>query len=196
MTKITTDRKIGLFAPSGYGKTHLAKALIKKIADSGITVYIYDTDYEYSQDKAFIDHVNVIIHSPILKDLHSLRHLNNYLKVIRTNSKNAFVYIVDLDLFYDKATSNSFDNSELKLIASAGRHQRLGLIYEAKQTAFIPTKLISNTNLFYIGQFSTPTDMKKLSNIVSTEEFAQLDRAKHEFWEVDALYNTKRKVII
>lgn len=193
MTQLNTNRKIGLFAPSCYGKSYLGAKLIKSLADSGQIVYIYDTDYEFVNSDLF-NHANVRVHTTTQKLIQDLRHLNNYLSVLRRNNTNAFIYIVDLDVFYDKASSNSFDNSEIKILSSMGRHQRLGMIYEAKQTAFIPTKLISNTNLFYIGKFSTSQDMKKLNNVLAEAEFAQLNRQEHEFYEIDLLNNIKRIV--
>lgn len=188
MTEITTDRKIGLFAPSGYGKSYLADKLIASIT---LPVYVYDTDYE-ATGGVYFKSPNVKVFRPEDTKSEDLDYLNDYLMVITTKYPNSFVYVEDLDVFFDENNQLGKEAKLLKNIASKGRHHRIGFIYSAKQLAYIPTKLIGNTNLFYIGQFIEKNDVERLRNFVTFEEMQQL--GEHEFWEIDRTNHTKRIV--
>ena len=61
--------------------------------------------------------------------------------------------IDDLDLFYDGNSSLSVKSKEIKNLFSNGRHQRVGCIWISKALKYIPKKVISNTDVFYIGNF-------------------------------------------
>lgn len=188
MTNINTDRKIGLFAPSGYGKSYLADRIVRSIR---IPVMIYDTDYE-ATTKAYFRHPNVQIFRPEDTRSEDLDYLNEYLKTVTAMYTNRFIYVEDLDVFFDGNNQLGKEARLLKNIASKGRHHRIGFIYSAKQLAFIPSKLIGNTNLFYVGKFVAKQDVERLRNIVSMEEMDSL--GEHEFWEIDRISGTKRKI--
>lgn len=193
MTEISTDRKIGVFAPSGYGKTYLIKNLLSSINPS-TKIIIYDTDYEDSKYKYSEIGKHVIVFKPDYKYGKKLSYLNDFLENIRGKYTNAIIFVDDLDVFFDEASSMSFEASQLKDIASTGRHQRIGIIYASKQMTYIPTKLMGNTNLFYIGKFTTTRDVDKLKNWVSSDEINSLNPSEHEFWEFDGFTSSKRKV--
>ena len=199
MVKINQDRIIGVFAPSGYGKSVLVASLIDKIAEKGRVIW-YDTDleqYKYSFNN------NVKFFKPDIQRKDELRYLNEFIAGLRAETTDIYLVVDDLDKFFDANTSLSKASVELKNLSSASRHQRIAFIYCSKQPRYIPAKLISNTNLFYIGQFSEYGDLQKFKPMLNkrdilyegknTDSFAVikvLKKDRHEFIEYDRWTNT------
>lgn len=183
--RVTTSNKIGIFAPSGYGKTYLADRILSKIT---IPVYLYDTDYEASKGIYFGEVENLHIYKPPLEKSEDIEWLNRYLGVVLTQS-NLFVYIEDLDLFFDLNSQLGRNASNLKYIASKGRHSRIGMLYTAKQLSYIPTKLRANTNVVYLGYYPDRLERQKIREMLGKEIFKDmydaLDPQEHEFLEIN-----------
>ena len=197
MTKLNVSRKIGIIAPSGYGKTWAGHVLAGAVK---APVVVYDTDYE--KDKglpqapfAFSSLKNVTVITPSLEKGEELGYLDNFIRQCEAKLSNAFIYITDLDVFFDKGNSLSFETSALKGLMSKGRHQRLGVIYDTKQAAFIPSKVIGNTNLFYIGKLVSLSDRRQVQDYITAEEIAKLDAKKREWWRIDTIEGTKEIVV-
>jgi hypothetical protein len=72
---------------------------------------------------------------------------------------------------------------ELKDLVGRGGHQRVGFIYAAKQPRFIPLKVISNSNLIYLGKFQQEDDVIALRNFAKPQQLNSLEN--HEFIEYD-----------
>ncbi len=184
--QINTNRKIGIYASSGYGKSYLASKISSIIK---IPFYVYDTDREASQGIYFKSD-NVKIYIPPIAQSENIETLNEWLKEKLTLS-NIFIYIEDLDLFYDENSQLGRNASEIKYLASKGRHQRIGFMYSAKQLSHIPTKLRANTNLFFFGYFNNDTEIDKLKKIIGTraykEIYSKINPQEHEFLMYDTL---------
>jgi GTPase SAR1 family protein len=185
MATITVSSKIGIYAPSGYGKSYLANHIIENIPKK---VYVYDTDLE-GTEAIYFKSDNVVIYTPDATKSEDLSELNRFLAHMATIG-NSFIYIEDLDLFFDVNSQLGYNSSMIKYFASKGRHIRTGLIYTAKQFTHIPTKLRANTNLFYIGKFASEIELKSIKKILSKEAYEaylSLNGNNHEFLEYDML---------
>ena len=195
MVKITTDRKIGIYAPSGYGKSFLADYIVGGIK---VPIYLYDTDLEASKG-VYFKYSHVHIYKPPIEKAEDLGHLSRYIMRILTTS-NCFIYVEDLDLFFDTDTQMSKKASIIKYLASKGRHHRIGFIYTAKQLSHIPTKLRANTNLIYIGYYDDALEKDRIKKTLGKESYEQyytkLDPKKHEFIELDTVARTIRIVSV
>ena len=194
MPELSTDRKIGVYAQSNYGKTYLVRKIISYICSNGKAVIVYDTDYNDRKFK-FSEIENCHVFKPDNKNNDNPKYLNEFILEIRQRYKDLFIFIDDIDVFFNKSSVLSFDFAELKDAASRGRHQRIGLIYTSKVASFIPTQLVQNTNLFYIGVFPTLKSMKALDSIVSYEDIKKLDYNKREFLEIDGFNNFKKRIV-
>jgi ABC-type oligopeptide transport system ATPase subunit len=183
---INTDRKIGIFGFSGYGKSFLGMSLLAMIRQKW-KVYIYNTDAEKLAGK--INLSNITIYDA---QTDSIDELNKFILTVRASKSNCFIYIVDIDVFTDGLSHTSPKLNILKNLMSTGRHQRIGLIYESKQMQHIPSKVLSNTNLFFIGNFTESNDLKKLLNYARKSEIMQL--TDHKFIEFDR-WTLERNII-
>lgn len=194
MANFSVNRKIGVYAQSNYGKTWLIRELIKYYASNGVPVVVYDTDhmdlkYKFSAIK------NCIVFQPAVGKEDDPQYLNKFLNVLKSKYSNFMVFIDDLDSFFDSNSALSFEFEALKSAASKGRHQRMGLIYASKMAAYIPTQLVQNTNLFYIGSFPTAKSIKSIDKIVSFDDIKKLDYQQHEFIEIDCEQNFAKRLV-
>ncbi|MGC8621735.1 MAG: hypothetical protein ACP5U0_07480 [Caldisphaera sp.] len=171
MTKITQSMRIGILAPSGYGKTYLAERLVNMISQKHKVVW-YNTDFE--RHLLWKGNKNIIVFNPDKRYFDELEYLNDWLIQIRAENTNFMIGIDDLDIFYNDKTSMGKLSKALKDIASSGRHQRIGLIWVSKAMAYIPHLLIKNTNVFYFGQFVEESDLSRIRGIVNPELIVSL----------------------
>lgn len=204
MTELSTDRKIGIFAPSNYGKGWALHQILRQIPRD-ILLFIYDTDFEKDIGKpkfpyAYAELPNAVIFTPpATAEGEALGFLGEYIAQVLARTENrpgfdyrgAFIVIPGLDLFFMHGTAASFEASSLKNLASRGRHQRTGLIYDTKRTAFIPDDLVANTNLFYFGKLTLEGDKAKVKSYVTTEDLTRLDAQTHKFLRLDMLTGQK-----
>ena len=191
--KISTNNKIGIFAPSGYGKTFLADKIVKSIKNK---VIIYDTDYEASTKKYF-NYPQVSIFKPSSAKAEDIESLKDFLH-IELQEPNKFIYIEDLDLFFDANSQNSKGSALLKYIASKGRHARIGFMYTGKQLAYIPTKLRAMTNLMFIGYYDDRIEKQRIKETIGKniydDYYLNLVPNEHEFLMIDSI-NRDIKVV-
>jgi len=195
MTKFSVNRKIGVFAISNAGKTYLIKSIIEYLCSQGEQVVIYDTDHMDGNKFDFTGIKGCHPFNPKVGMEDNPEYLNKFLTVIKSKYSNFYLFIDDVDSFFDEHGANAFDFGELKSLASKGRHQRIGLIYASKMASFLPSQLIQNTNLFYVGTFPTERSIKQLDKIVSFKEIHGLNFEAHEFLEIDAENNFKKRVV-
>ena len=186
--KLTQDRIIGLYGMKGSGKTLLGNA-IAEFLSKYVKVIIYNTDLEPISKNNKIE-----VYNPYSTDATDIEALNIWLKKIRANNPNAVIYIRDLDAFFDKNTSLSKYSKELKDISTRGRHTRNGFIYESKQPKYIPLKLISNTDLFFISNFTEADDLTHLKSLANPKELTAIPVQSHIFLMIDRWNNTKKYV--
>lgn len=175
-------------ADSGWGKSTLSRYITDKLSASWL-VYIIDTDYEFENESR----KNVIILSPDFDYAGDIKYLSSIIDRLREKS-NFVLVITDLDKYFEDASVLVHGSKGLKDLYGTGRHQRVLPIIEAKQPRYIPSKVFSNSNLFYIGSFNEVEDTRRLKNYASVNELQALN--PHEFIEVDRWARTKRKVKI
>ncbi len=188
MVKITPARKITILADSGWGKTTLLKSIIGELSNY-FTVYIYNTDYERFPEKD-----NIYPLKPVFDKVADINYLSLVIERLRAKYSNFVICITDLDKFFDNTTSLNIGSSGLKDLYGTGRHQRIIPIIESKQPRYIPSKLLANTNLFYLGKFTELEDVKRLKGYATMEELTALK--PHEFIEYDKWENVKRHVMV
>lgn len=181
------DRIIGLYGMKGSGKTTLGNYIMKQYLNNSIRVVLYNTDLEKYSKHELLSVIN-----PIEDNAINLEYLNKKLKEIRASSSNSMIYIRDLDAFYDKATSLSKSSAEIKDISTRGRHTRNGLIYESKQPRYIPAKLISNTDLFFIGNFTEKEDLLRFKSLSGNILY---HLPMHSFLMIDR-WDMSKKIIV
>ena len=186
--KITQDRIIGLYGMKGSGKTVLGNA-ITQFLSKYVKVIIYNTDLE-----PISKNNNITVYNPYDTNATDIQTLNTWLKKTRATNPNAVIYIRDLDAFFDKNTSLSKYSKELKDISTRGRHTRNGFIYESKQPKYIPLKLISNTDLFFISNFTEADDIAHLKSLASAKELTAIPVQSHIFLMIDRWDNSKKYV--
>ena len=151
--KVKLNDRIGVFGATGYGKTYLANKICEKIINKGYKVYAYNTNYE--------ELVATETYEPpkLNKDI---RTLVEWIINMRANYSNIMLRIEDLDTFFN---NGKFLNEYSKFILDLfddGRHQGIGVIYTAKLLRYMPLKLLSNTNLMFIGQYTEQMDLAKV----------------------------------
>lgn len=168
--------RIGVLASSGYGKTYLTQNLIKQLANQNKTIkYIYfNTDFESLEMIKGLK--NVIIFQPDKELNDDLQYLNQWILEMRSKYTNCMLVIDDLDLFYDGNSSLSVKSKEIKNLFSNGRHQRVGCIWISKALKYIPKKVISNTDVFYIGNFVEKDDVDRLRGFVNVDIVKKLTK--------------------
>ena len=186
--KLTQDRIIGIYGMKGSGKSVLGNA-ITQFLSKYVKVIIYNTDLEHIPTNK-----NIEVYNPYSTDATDLSTLNIWLKKTRANNPNAVIYVRDLDAFFDKNTSLSKYSKELKDISTRGRHTRNGFIYESKQPKYIPLKLISNTDLFFISNFTEADDLIHLKSLAKPQELTAIPVQSHIFLMIDRWDNTKKYV--
>lgn len=174
--ELNQSLRIGILASSGYGKTYLTQSLIKQLATQHKEIkYIY-----YNTDFESLDMIkplkNVIIFKPDKEFNDDLSYLNKFILEIRSKYSNIMLIIDDLDLFYDGNSSLSVKSKEIKNLFSNGRHQRVGCIWISKALKYIPKKVISNTDVFYIGNFVEKDDIDRLRGFVDVELIRKLTK--------------------
>ena len=205
MMDVQQGRIIGLFGMKGSGKTTLTRYIIRLYNELlGIRAVIYDTDYEdlemlenaLGKDKVRIGEMNNYgmntYFIPDIKKSDNLAYLNESLKKIRAKHTNILLVVRDLDVFFDANTSMNKSAKELKDLSSRGRHTNTAFLYESKQPKYIPKKLISNTDLFFISQFAERDDIRAFKSIARSTELISM--SKTYFIMIDRL-TSERQVI-
>lgn len=188
MVKINQSRKIVIMADSGWGKTTLLKTIITELGMS-YPVFIYNTDYEVMPVNK-----SIMPLKPDYDKVSDIKYLSLVIDRLRAKFNNFVICITDLDKFFDNTTSQNIGASGLKDLYGTGRHQRILPIIESKQPRYIPSKLLANSNLFYIGKFTEIEDVKRLKGYVTAQELSVLE--PHQFIEYDKWTGNKKKVMV
>lgn len=181
MVTVNQDRVIGIFAQARYGKSSMLADVLAKIP---MRVFLYDTNFEYGEPNPEKPHIqrirslpNVLIFEPDRRRAKSLEYLKLVFKDLRAKTTNIFVWVEDLEKFFFNKSSRDFDTDELnEMVSSGGGHQRIPFGYLCKQLKYIPLPVISNTNLFYFGQFTEKDDLDRIGGIVSAERIKGLKK--------------------
>ncbi len=170
MTELNTDRIIGFVSPARYGKTNSIARMIQSI---DLPIAIYDTNYEWTTQpqlrKIVNEKGNIIVLSPRKDKNTDMQYLNTFLNKILSTSTNLFIYVEDLEVFFNDTHNYTKFYGTIKQIAERSGHSRVGFIYSAKQLKYIPLSIINNTNLFYFGQLIEQKDISTANGIVKPE---------------------------
>ncbi len=186
MVKMNMTRKICIMGDTGSGKTTLLKSIITELSIYN-KVFIYNTDYELMPISK-----NITPLKPDYEKSSDINYLSLVIDRLRAKMNNFVFCIIDLDKFFDNTTSNNIGAGGLKDLYGTGRHQRILTIIETKQPRYIPSKLLANSNLFYLGKFTEIEDLKRLRNYASVSELGVLH--PYEFFEIDKWTGKKCKV--
>jgi len=179
MVLINQDRGICIFGRKRYGKTFLLKVILRELS-AKYTIIVYNTNFEDFSD---IKNENLGIFNPDPKRANQIDYLSGIIKKMRAADSNFVIVIIDLDKFFEGVGSQTIKADELKDIWGTGGHQRIMAIIESKAPKYLPTKVIDNNNLFYIGQYKDLDNQDRLKNYATRKELQSLDR--HQFIEVD-----------
>jgi GTPase SAR1 family protein len=175
-----------IMGDSGSGKTTLLKHFIDRFSKKW-TCYIYNTDYEIFIMNDWI--------KPIKPDFNKnddIEYLGDIITQLRAKKNNFVFAVTDLDKFYDKSNVLSTKSNPIKDLYGTGRHQRILAIVETKQPRYIPSKILANTNLFYISKFTEIEDVKRLRNYADSGVLSSLNR--YEFLEIDK-WTMQRRIV-
>ena len=193
--KINSKRVIGFYATQDYGKTFAIKSLITLILDSGLPVFVFDTNYEsFSYAEGINENLKrrlFFIKAENKSDQTNPAWINQMLVKLRSKFKNFFIVFEDIDKLYSSTKGEELD--VIRQLASDSRHQRIGIIYATKEPTNIPVKLRSVTNLYFIGQFIEPAHLKTLGGFVDSKKIRAL--SKPEFIMLDRNSNTLEKAV-
>lgn len=179
--RIKSNSRVGFFAKTDYGKTYFANEFAKVLLKTGCKVYLYNTNYEENMEATEIT-------EPTGTDNTDITQLNAWIIEKRSNAPaNSFLWIEDLDGFFQSSTIGA-KTAEIKRLFDNGRHQNVGVLYSAKNLRYIPLKLISNTDLLYVGQFAEQADLERIASI-GIPKRAVLSLHDHIFIKFDKLTN-------
>jgi hypothetical protein len=186
---INTNRITGFYATQNYGKTYAIKSLITLVLESGLPVFVFDTNYEsYAYSSGLPENLKsrlFFIKATTKSDQTNPKWINQMLIKLRSKFKNFFIVFEDIDKLYNSSNGDELDI--IRQLASDSRHQRIGIIYATKEPTNIPVKLRSVTNLFFIGQFIEPAHLKTLGGFIDSKKIRALK--KPEFIMLDRLTN-------
>ena len=177
MITLNQSRKITIMGDSGSGKTTLLKNILDTLSKKWVC-YIYNTDYEIFKMSDMVKPIK-----PDYSKNDSLDYLGDIINTLRAKKSNFVFAITDLDKFYDKSSALSYSSEPIKDLYGTGRHQRILTIIESKQPRYIPSKILANTNLFYISKFTEQEDARRLKSYVDIKIISKLK--KYEFLEYD-----------
>lgn len=184
----TFNSRIGILAPTLYGKSYLARNLIenkiipfyksKPYSANSYKILIYNTDeedeYNNLADK-YSKYIVVKNNDDSNPDFKELSFLNKWLLSIEAEYYNSIILIDDLDIFFSSNRATSKFSGELKNIFSAGRHQGLGVIFMTKTPRYLPKIMFTNSELLYIGYYDEKEDYSVLPSAIPTKLFSSVN---------------------
>jgi len=187
--KINPDNgRIGISAGSGYGKTYLSMALLKKGLKAGYKVYALSYT-QHSEEKYWDDlkkYGDVVIYEAGFESLELNDLIVFFYKVFEDKQGKKIIYINDLDLYLENADSTTL--ALLKKIFSSIRKLNSILIYEVKDIKG-PNylSLIYNTKILFLGKSGRDEDT--LFKHIGFEDlkyyYNELKEKDHEFLAID-----------
>ncbi|MEM4067777.1 MAG: hypothetical protein QXV17_13050, partial [Candidatus Micrarchaeaceae archaeon] len=101
---INTDRIIGVYAKPRYGKTNLIANLLKVICKEWYVLYL-DLNYERPKYQGLSFNKHLAFVNPPEEHATDLEALTKFIREARAAATNFFIYVEDLDAYFDKATS-------------------------------------------------------------------------------------------
>lgn len=191
--KINVDNgRIGISAKSGYGKTYLSLALLKKGLQAGYKLYILSytpqTEVKYWNElKKFGDFK---MYEAGFKDLSLNDIIEFFYNVFKDKEGKKIIYINDLDLYLETADSTTI--SLLKRVFSSIRKVNTIFIYETKSIKGNKyLSLLDNTDILFLGKFGRKQEtlFKHLGMEELEDLYNQLE--DHEFLVID----TSNKIV-
>jgi len=128
MWKISADNgRIGISAKSGYGKTYLSLALLKKGLEAGYNLYIlsYTPQTEAKYWNNLKKYGNFKLYEASFKDLNDI--IAFFYEIFKDKQGKKIIYINDLDLYLETADSTTL--GLLKRVFSSIRKVNTCLLY-------------------------------------------------------------------
>jgi len=183
--KISPDNgRIGISAKSGYGKTYLSLALLKKGLQAGYKLYIlsYTPQTEAKYWNELKKYGDFKMYEANFKDLNDI--IAFFSEVFKDKEGKKMIYINDLDLYLETADSTTI--SLLKRVFSSIRKVNSIFIYETKSIKGNKyLSLLDNTDILFLGKFGR--EQETLFKHLGTEEAeSSYDKLEdHEFLMID-----------
>jgi len=189
--KITPENgRIGISAKSGYGKTYLSLALLKKGLQAGYKLYILSytpqTEANYWNELKKYGEFNM--YEAEFKDLNDI--IAFFYDVFKDKQGKKIIYINDLDLYLETADSTTI--GLLKRVFSSIRKVNTIFIYETKSIKGNKyLSLLDNTDILFLGKFGR--EQETLFKHLGMEELESLYEKleDHEFLMID----TSNKIV-
>ena len=183
--KITPENgRIGISAMSGWGKTYLSLALLKKGIQAGYKVYVlsYTKHSEKNYWEELKKYGNVDIHYAEFKGANDI--IKFFYEVFKDKKGGKILYINDFDLYLNRADSTTI--ALLNSIFSSIRKSNSIFIYETKSikgSRFL--FLLDNTDILFLGRFGRlqETLVKHLG--IEDLEISYNKLQPHEFLIID-----------
>jgi len=183
--KINADNgRIGISAKSGWGKTYLSLALLKKGLQAGYKLYVLS--YTPKGEKNYWDEIKKYgdVHVQYAKFRNANDIIAFFYEVFKDKKGGKILYINDFDLYLNRADSTTI--KLLNSIFSTIRKANSILIYETKSikgSRFL--FLLDNTDLLFVGRFGR--GQGTLFKNIRMEEFeSSYDKLEdHEFLMID-----------
>jgi hypothetical protein len=184
MVKLKANSRIGFIAKSGYGKTYFADYITQQYLNAGIDCHVYNTNFETLRCKSSKGKLYSDMPPQAVKNS-SVYSLNRWLVQKRANFTNCMLRIEDMDVFFNGQGVSGSTAGVVRDLFSNGRHQGIGVIYTAKNLKYIPLSIFTNTDMFYLGQFTEQDDVERAHRIgipdnairnITDYVFVQFDR--------------------
>ena len=186
--KITSENgRIGITAKSGWGKTYLSLALLKKGIQAGYKVYVlsYTKHSEKNYWEELKKYGDVIIYYAEFKNANDI--IKFFYDVFKDKKGGKILYINDLDLYLNRADSTTI--ALLNSIFSSIRKSNSIIIYETKSmkgSRFL--FLLDNTDILFLGRFGRLQETV-VKHIGIEDLQTSYDKLKpHEFLMIDTTY--------
>ena len=183
--KINPDNgRIGISAKSGWGKTYLSLALLKKGLQAGYKLYVLS--YTPKSEKNYWNEIKKYgdVHIQYAKFKNANDIITFFYEVFKDKKGGKILYINDFDLYLNRADSTTI--KLLNSIFSSIRKSNSILIYETKSikgSRFL--FLLDNTDILFLGKFGR--GQETLFKNIRMEDFeTSYDKLEdHEFLMID-----------
>jgi len=178
--ELRPDHIVMIVGVRGQGKTELMKWLIRKFAERGHRILIYDCEYEHEFEEE-----NIEVYKP--SDATNVEEFDRICKRVWNRGRMIFA-IESIDFFTapKKPLSPYF-----KLLVHWGRRKKIGLIMTTRRIADVHKSPCSQAHHWFCFYTFLPNDVKYMKEFIGDSALRCAELKDYEF-----LYWSRGKVII